>query len=252
MRSDMFEVIIERPRIHHSRGEGKGRRREMLRHDPDAARGKEPMRLGLGHRSLNENLAPLQRFLQRRVGRRWDDVYSEICAELEPSSTVQKHVLDHLRDFVMTRTYLRDGKVYGEGRFGGPYAVEERNGWRHQFYVCPTTGRLMAVAYKRWRRHGEKVDEVRKLDPLRVLRREDGVWYLVRYAYARVSHPSLAWHAPIEPELRERLGETLYEELCASREEEERRKSYRARVEVSRVALTPEQARAWGCAPARS
>lgn len=243
MRSDMFEVIIERPRIHHWRGEGKGRRRETVRQDPDQAPSKEPMRLGLGHKSLNENLAPLRRFLQRRVGRLWNDVYAEICAELEPSSTVQKHVLDHLRDFVMTRTYLLDGAVYGLDRFGGPRAIDERVGWRHQFYVCPSTGRLEAVAYKRRRRRGDNAEEVRALDPLRVLRREEGVWYLVRYAYTRVSHPSLAWRAPVEPQLRERLGDRLYEELCASREEEERRMSYRTRVEVSRVALTPEQVR---------
>lgn len=243
MRSDMFEVIIERPRVHRWRKERKGRARELLRHDPDSAPGKEPMRLGLGGRFLNENLAPLRRFLQRRVGRLWNDVYAEICAELEPSSTVQKHVLDHLRDFVMTRTYLLDGAVYGLDRFGGPRAIDEMVGWRHQFYVCPSTGRLEAVAYKRRRRRGDNAEEVRALDPLRVLRREEGVWYLVRYAYTRVSHPSLAWRAPVEPQLRERLGDRLYEELCASREEEERRMSYRTRVEVSRVALTPEQVR---------
>ena len=60
------------------------------------------MRRGQQHRGglklLNENLAPLRRYLERQVGRPWDKVYSEIAEGLRVASTVQRHVRDHLRD----------------------------------------------------------------------------------------------------------------------------------------------------------
>jgi hypothetical protein len=56
-----------------------------------------------GYKMLNENLAPLRRFLERQIGRPWDKVYSEIAERLRVDSTVQQHVREHLRDFVATR-----------------------------------------------------------------------------------------------------------------------------------------------------
>jgi len=53
-----------------------------------------------GGKVLNENLAPLRRYLERQVGRKWDKVYAEISAQLRPTSAVQQHVRDHLHDFV--------------------------------------------------------------------------------------------------------------------------------------------------------
>jgi hypothetical protein len=90
MRSDMFEVIIERPRVDRGRGEGKGRRREPVRQQE--APTWEPVSRGRGTKCLNENLAPLRRFLRSRVGRPWDAVRSEICQLITPRSAVQMHV----------------------------------------------------------------------------------------------------------------------------------------------------------------
>ncbi|MFX8308882.1 hypothetical protein ABTL21_19880, partial [Acinetobacter baumannii] len=44
------------------------------------------------YKDLNENLGPLRRFLERQVGRPWNDVYSEIARNLRVTSTVQQHV----------------------------------------------------------------------------------------------------------------------------------------------------------------
>src|SRR5580698_7836686 len=109
MRSDMFEVIIERPRWNGGRGShGKGRRAEPRRqHDAPLW---EPVSLGRGTKSLNENLAPLRRFLERRVGRPWDAVRGEICALITPRSAVQKHVLDHVKQMVEENAVLIDGR----------------------------------------------------------------------------------------------------------------------------------------------
>lgn len=114
MRSDMAKVIVENPRRFESECR-KGRLGPLT---------ELPAKLGLrryarergGWKRLNENLSPLRRYMERQVGRRWDDVYSEICANLRPTSTVQQHVRDHVPDLV---------------DLGGP----QRRWWRHDLFV---------------------------------------------------------------------------------------------------------------------
>ena len=137
MRSDMFKVIVERPR----RGVGYYR---TLPNDYRAAKRfkidadgnvndefcgcKLPMRskrLGWDGKQLNENLSPLRRYLAKQVGRPWNDVYSEICSFLDTGSTVKQHVRQHLTDFVTLKTFVdEDGDLIAVTRWGhrvGPY-----------------------------------------------------------------------------------------------------------------------------------
>jgi hypothetical protein len=98
MRKDMAKVIVTRARIL----EDAARKGRSV---PDEI---QPKSIGLrrhvrergGFKVLNENLAPLRRYLEAQVGRPWDKVYSEIAANLRVSNTVQQHVRDHLKDFV--------------------------------------------------------------------------------------------------------------------------------------------------------
>src|SRR5258708_17759299 len=120
MRDDMHEVIIERPR----RGSRMGLFRRARRVDPKRAAAHDPESLpfqislgrstilGRGWKSLNENLAPLRRYLERQVNRPWDKVWSDISANLKATNTVQQHVRDHVGDFVATKTFVRDGVVW--------------------------------------------------------------------------------------------------------------------------------------------
>ncbi len=117
MRADLFEVIIERPR-HGHRGAEKLRAPRDDRSWAPIGRGRTKM--------LNENLAPLARWLRKQVGRRWDQVYSEICEHLSVRSAVQQHVRDHLGDFV--RVHAEDPRRRGQPLF-----------------VCPRTGLLRAA-----------------------------------------------------------------------------------------------------------
>src|SRR5713101_6420275 len=131
MREDMPKVIVERPR------RGGGRARSGRARPFEDLPGKE----GMGRRyvlsgdwkELNENLAPLRRFLERQVGRPWDKVYSEIAERLRVDSTVQQHVRDHLRDFVATRP--RRGICAWSTRGGGSL-------WHQPLYVDPRDGIL--------------------------------------------------------------------------------------------------------------
>jgi hypothetical protein len=141
MRSDMFQVIIERPRYNTWWGwRAKGRRGEARRQQEAATW--EPVSRGRGSKVLNENLAPLERFLRSRVGQRWDDVRSEMMRVLSVRSAVQKHVLDHVKQMVQENAVLVDGEPYTPDRV---WPVRD-------FYVCPLTGALRTWARPRRRR----------------------------------------------------------------------------------------------------
>ena len=177
MRWDMYEVIIERPRGGAGWGpKGQGRARMRDRVDPEQAAQREPISMHRGgSKHLNENLAPLRRFLVRRVGRKWDAVYAEICATLRPDSAVQKHVLDHLRDMVYTDVEERDGVLYERGRWGVRAVREGRHRWA-PVYVCPTTGVLKRVPTTP--RVPPPVErDVVPIDANGQYRRIAGVWY---------------------------------------------------------------------------
>ena len=127
MRDDMFEIIIERPR-RGSRWMKHARRADRTDPNVDARRDPDAMlkQIGVGKwsrmsrrwKSLNENLAPLRRYLESQVNRPWDKVWSDLTANLSTGSTVQQHVRDHVEDFVAYRTFVKDGTVYASARFG--------------------------------------------------------------------------------------------------------------------------------------
>lgn len=75
------------------------------------------------------------------MGRPWAKVWSEICANLSVTSTVQQHVRGHIEDFVaFTGVTRRDGQVLVLRRWGGPKPLEES--W-FEYWVDPATGILL-------------------------------------------------------------------------------------------------------------
>ncbi len=180
MRDDMAKVIVERPRRGGDRTRkgrerplealpfGEGMRRPHVRH----YRGKE----------LNENLAPLRRYLDRQVGRPWRKIHAEIAANLRVASTVDQHVRDHVRDFVAVkpREGINDFKHRADGI------------WWEDFYVDPADGLLKRTAdLPALRRERRVAAELRRapraitriaLAPDRELRQVHGIWYELRLA----------------------------------------------------------------------
>ncbi|PWR24522.1 hypothetical protein DKG74_06875 [Zavarzinia aquatilis] len=145
----MFKVIVERPRV--------GSRHAP---SPKLKRLRDPgvSQIGLGRhalvgtryaKGLNENLAPLARFLRSRLGRRWDAVFSEICAGLDTRSTLKSHVRLHLDDIVLSRIsigrrgeWLSDGRVIGgTGRGGRRFFVDPRDGILKDCGALPAANR---------------------------------------------------------------------------------------------------------------
>ena len=108
MRSDMSKVIVERPRWGSWLRSTKFAARVSPQGDVEdldvAPPSREPDR-----KSLNENLAPLKRYLDKQVGRPWNKVYSEIRANLDTRKATQLHILQHLRDYVQTHCWMEAG-----------------------------------------------------------------------------------------------------------------------------------------------
>jgi hypothetical protein len=178
MRDDMAQVIVERPRIpaFNSR---KGRTLPLDELPQHEGMRRSHLLHGDG-KTLNENLMPLRRFLERQVGRPWNKVYAEIAAHLRVDNAVQQHVRDHLRDFVAVTPRRVPDWRYPPGR----------SLWYQPLYVDPATGLLRRTdqlpeekARQRRARNRQPPPSTRiALAADRELRSIGGLWYEVRLA----------------------------------------------------------------------
>jgi len=104
-------------------------------------------------KELNENLAPFYRFLDKQVGRPWNNVYSEIREQINANSAVQLHILQHLDQHVELHVVLdEDGKPWKEN--GYSYRSYQVDG----LYVCPKTRLLKENKLPSWRNRYSKAD----------------------------------------------------------------------------------------------
>lgn len=221
MRDDMSKVIVERPRL----GSRARLARRSRRQDPKQIEVNEeadnalPARIGHGRaarmdriqKSLNENLAPLRRYLEGQVGRPWDKVFSDISANMRLDNAVQKHVRDHVKDFVATTTVLQDGEIYVMDRYGRMESLAQMR-WPIGLYVHPVTGMLCRNDWRRTRRMARRRQDdagkralTARMRPLARDRQlhllEDGNWWDVQLAEL----PSMASLRDVE-DVIERAG----------------------------------------------
>lgn len=159
-------------------------------------------------KSLNENLAPLRRYLRSNVGRPWDKVYSEVCQRINRNSAVQMHVWQHLMWEVCTDPHIVPQMLQGRvGRW--PWRFR-----RYRFYVDPKTG-LLRENPKYRQRFGHEEKPAEPLDRIPIDARHEyrlleGIWYEIELV------PLPAWIAmydmlarklssDVSPEERERF-----------------------------------------------
>ncbi|OGB23987.1 MAG: hypothetical protein A3I66_14910 [Burkholderiales bacterium RIFCSPLOWO2_02_FULL_57_36] len=190
MHEDMFKVIVERPRLVNSNGYSRDGRRYRNGEDTPSFLG---MKKGYNHTKwLNENLAPLKRFLGQQVNRPWDKVYSEIRATIDPRNTVKQHILQHLDNFVAVQSKWEETEQGGrvlvmEGRWSGAYVPLNKSSY--ELFVHPRTGILLrnrryipyATRYRQNRNADQKEQAVarRDISDLVQLHCLDGIWYRV-------------------------------------------------------------------------
>jgi hypothetical protein len=192
MRADMAKVIVERPRRggHVTKGKGRVRDMEDLPRNQGMTR---PHRMNWGGKELNENLAPLRRFLHSRVGQSWDAVYSEISANLKATSAVQQHVRDHVNDFVVTNVTVDAHDQLWGTNWGSPFLIGAPGYWRRQeLYVDPRDGILKRTPHQApaqtWQEQREARFAVthRAIDDAHEVRKHKGIWYMCE---VRRMHP---------------------------------------------------------------
>lgn len=190
MRPDMYKVIVERPR----RGGDRRCERPTPSDLEDSPRHESLRSRHRDRKWLNENLAPLRRFLASQVGRPWDTVYAELCAGIDRRNTVQQHIHAHIEQFVAIRVTERDGALYVEHDWRAPMALSET--WAPTLYVDPTSGLLRTntarMAARRALRERTRArlaaernghSEVRRvIDARTQLHRIAGLWYRVELA----------------------------------------------------------------------
>lgn len=183
MREDMSRVIVERPRL----GGGRTRkgRASPLEYLPKQEGMQRPHMRSGDWKMLNENLAPLRRYLERQVGRPWNKIYSEIARHLRVDNTVQQHVRDHLTNFVA----VKPRRLSGRGYLAGGGREHRDRLWYQPLYVDPKDGLLKrtdrlpeakALCHEH-RRTPETPDRI-ALAGDRELRRVDGLWYEIMLA----------------------------------------------------------------------
>lgn len=105
MREDLKDIIIDTSR-ERSRWDEK-----IKRYPKDNDLEFEPIK-NSHSKYQRDRLVPLIKYLHKQVGRKWDDVYSEICSKTDPRNIRGYHLREHVFDFVYTNNQVE--KVNGE------------------------------------------------------------------------------------------------------------------------------------------
>lgn len=196
MRQDLNKLLCERERVR-SKSKYRGvRHKKEFTFTADEDGGdsnhesmKERYTRGTGiwRKEFNENLNPLYGAIRKAVGRPWDAFYKDLCQVFDKRKVVNQHILEHLKDFVVTDTFLNeDGEVMIRRRwqYRDPSPLR---GSTCEFYVHPTTKLLLENKHrlseaKAKRAYKEKIDKVKKqefrqIDEYNILQKIDNVWY---------------------------------------------------------------------------
>lgn len=202
---DILKEDIENLRLEQRRDAGG---RNVLRpvadldEQPKAARrSRTPMNRSL--KSLNDFLAPVQRWLCKQVGRPWNKVFSELCQAL-PSGVMGDHVKGHIKGWVYLHVDVIDGMPVDRT---WPFkASSQREISKNELYVHPVDGLLKwgkatsglrgiggnvpRRTTRQYKRTGN--ENVRDLKDGTQLHRRSGIWY---HATSKGGGPELdSWH----------------------------------------------------------
>jgi hypothetical protein len=205
----MSKVVVERPRLRFPLKNGSAYPRGSLESawapDFEASPLREAMGRGYGAKRLNENLQPLVRFLRSCVGRPWNDVHSEIAARISCKSAVQKHVLDHLRDYVRKDVRIEGSSVF---RICDRKRPIRSWGMRFEFYVHPDTGILCLAPNAREKRRRADNPDRRVVSHELELWRIGDIWYAI--GVARIPCQALARAGCFDVVARARVEDRLF------------------------------------------
>ena len=140
MRQDVHKVVAERPKSNRTWVSKNPRHKTVLL---DVAG--EELNEGARHRLAfrqkyrNSRLNIVERFLVNRVGKLWDNVFSEACEVTDARSFQGAEIREALKDLVATGCWLEGHTVMHYNRCGSSEAVTG-------LYVHPRSGLLLRRA----------------------------------------------------------------------------------------------------------
>ncbi len=176
MRKDMNKVLIERPRHGHSRNYHEIRQAENRGELEDLPHCQGMRAPHKDRKEFSDLLGPLHRFMDGCVGRKYDDVWSEISQGLPKGSFHAGHLKGHARDMIEHQTYIdNDGEIYVRrySRYGGDRKPDG-------LYVDPRDGIVYRAPNTRVSR--KKQNEEMYTRSIGTFKRgEDGVYYPHHY-----------------------------------------------------------------------
>ena len=113
MRSDISKILVTTARYGSrlKNGEVRSLRRERITEDydgPTKTSMKPSHHRFTDRKELNEYLSPLYRYLEKSVGQKWNDIYSDVCAHNKRGSAVGEHIFIHLFDYVRVKPTIPD------------------------------------------------------------------------------------------------------------------------------------------------
>lgn len=197
MRKDLNKLLCEEERYGSSRSFKEVRRKKVFQADEEFAAGREGMKkrhvISGNEKMFGEHLNPLYGIVRKNVGRKWDDVYSELSEVFDFRSVINDHILQHLWQYVERYAYVDDGVIMIRGRYSR--SAEELELSSCEFYVHPVTGVLCKnekyKTYDQQRRERKAAREAEKRKTCIVigknleLRRkdEDSPWFVCTIRY---------------------------------------------------------------------
>lgn len=194
MRSDMAKVVTERPRrpswLKYNFEGRRYRFKNDISEDASTWEGTGKGRKAAGeYKSFDDHIRPLERYVKSNVGRKWDDVFSEIAEHLPANSMAGHHIRNqHVKSMVnlnpqtqnnkygyFIRSYDAPIKGSNTSTFAGWLFVEYSNG---QFYI-DNKGVLCQARKIRYRPPTREV--TKKIVDDRIYEKLDGFWYEMQY-----------------------------------------------------------------------
>jgi len=94
------------------------------------------------------NLKAFLRFLDKSIGRKWNDVYSEICEAIPHNKTHLTYFFFKKR-YVELDVHMKDGVPYKYGA-GGECRIDSIAGIFNRYYVDPSNGKLCKSKRVNW------------------------------------------------------------------------------------------------------
>ena len=173
MRQDLDKVIYEHERYGSKRRfkEVRRNKRFNLIDDDGFVGGRESMRkryhAGWRVKESAINLNILHKIIRDNFGRKWDDVYSEIRAVIDPRSSVGHMILHQLHWIIRNNSVIvgEDGNLWAYPRYRNPQSLENAF---IEYYVDPRDGTLQRnKAYCSW--DARKKENARRIKEERFL-----------------------------------------------------------------------------------